>query len=263
MKGIEHVYSVSRPGMAVVTVQFKVGEDRTDAIVRLFSKVLANQDWLPANLGVGAPIVKPKGIDDVPIITATLWSKDPARGAFELGQVAHAIEQEIKRVPGTKDVYTVGAPRQAVRVLLDPQALAGHGIDLADLRRALQGGNLIRDNLAVTADNQEVLVQAGTFLSTPGGDRRPGGRAARRAPGDSERRGQRRARPGAAPELCLDGGRARRPPQRHRPERDHAGGDRRRRQAGGGQRRRGGRAGHRALRPARTGPSSPRAWRSR
>jgi multidrug efflux pump subunit AcrB len=141
MKGIEHVYSVSRPGMAVVTVQFKVGEDRTDAIVRLFSKVLANQDWLPANLGVGAPIVKPKGIDDVPIITVTLWSKDPARGAFELGQVAHAIEQEIKRVPGTKDVYTVGEPRQAVRVLLDPQALAGHGIDLADLRRALQGGN--------------------------------------------------------------------------------------------------------------------------
>ena len=118
MKGIEHVFSVSRPGMAVVTVQFKVGEDRTDAIVRLFSKVLANQDWLPANLGVGAPIVKPKGIDDVPIITATLWSNDPAKGAFELGQVAHAIEQEIKRVPGTKDVYTVGAPHRLARVLL-------------------------------------------------------------------------------------------------------------------------------------------------
>jgi multidrug efflux pump subunit AcrB len=167
MKGIEHVFSVSRPGMAVVTVQFKVGEDRTDAIVRLFSKVLSNQDWLPANLGVGAPIVKPKGIDDVPIITATLWSKDPAKGAFELGQVAHAIEQELKRVPGTKDVYTVGAPRQTVRVLLDPQALAGHGIDLGDLRRSLQAGNLIRDNMAVTADNQEVLVQAGTFMSTP------------------------------------------------------------------------------------------------
>jgi len=167
IKGIEHVFSVSRPGMAVVTVQFKVGEDRTDAIVRLFSKVLSNQDWLPPSLGVGTPIVKPKGIDDVPIITATLWSSDPDKGAFELGQVAHAIEQEIKRVPGTKDVYTVGAPRQTVRVLLDPQALAGHGIDLTDLRRALQAGNLNRDNLKVTADNHEVLVQAGTFMTTP------------------------------------------------------------------------------------------------
>ncbi|MCG6896669.1 MAG: efflux RND transporter permease subunit [Thiocapsa sp.] len=167
IKGIEHVFSVSRPGMAVVTVQYEVGEDNTDAVVRLFSKVLANQDWLPQNLGVGTPIVKPKGIDDVPIITATLWSQDPRTGAFELGQVAHALEQEIKRVPGTRDVYTVGAPAQMVRVLLDPQALAGFGIDLTDLKRALQAGNLIRDNLNLTSDNQEILVQAGTFLTSP------------------------------------------------------------------------------------------------
>ncbi|MCU7810261.1 MAG: efflux RND transporter permease subunit, partial [Candidatus Thiodiazotropha sp. (ex Notomyrtea botanica)] len=44
--GIKHVYSVSRPGMAVLTVQYVVGEDREDAIVRLFAKVYANQDWL-------------------------------------------------------------------------------------------------------------------------------------------------------------------------------------------------------------------------
>ncbi|WP_295446316.1 efflux RND transporter permease subunit [uncultured Thiodictyon sp.] len=167
IKGIEHVYSISRPGMAVVTVQFRVGEDNTDAVVRLFSKVQSNSDWLPPNLGVGSPIIKPKGIDDVPIVTATLWSKDPKMGAFELGQVAHAIEPELKRVSGTRDVYTLGAPRQSVRVLLQPQALAGYGIDLNDLRRALQAGNQNADNLSVTADNQEVLVQAGTFLSSP------------------------------------------------------------------------------------------------
>jgi multidrug efflux pump subunit AcrB len=167
IKGIKHVYSVSRPGMAVLTVQYKVGEDRTDAIVRLFSKVYSNQDWLPPNLGVGQPLIKPKGIDDVPIITATLWSRDESVGAFELGKVAHAIEQEIKRVPGTRDVYTVGMPSQVVRVLLDPQALAGHGIDMTDLRRALQAGNLIRDRIDVTADNREILVQAGTFITAP------------------------------------------------------------------------------------------------
>jgi multidrug efflux pump subunit AcrB len=166
IKGIEHVYSVSRPGLAVVTVQFKVGEDNTDAVVRLFSKVLSNQDWLPRNLGVGSPIVKPKGIDDVPIVTATLWTADESKGAFELGQVAHAIEQEIKRVPGTRNVYTVGVPEQAVRVELKPQTLAGYGIDLVDLRRSLQAGNRIGDNLALTAENGELLVQAGTFLTS-------------------------------------------------------------------------------------------------
>jgi len=167
IKGIEHVYSVSRPGMAVLTIQYRVGEDNTDAVVRLFSKVFSNQDWLPANLGAGTPIVKPKGIDDVPILTATLWSKDDQVGAFELGQVAHAIEQELKRVPGTRDVYTLGMPEQVVRVLLQPETLAGHGIDLDGLRNALQAGNLTRDDLAVTSDNQEILVQAGTFLSSP------------------------------------------------------------------------------------------------
>ena len=167
IKGIKHVYSVSRPGMALVTVQFRVGEDRTDAVVRLFSKVFANQDWLPPNLGVGQPIVKPKGIDDVPILAATLWSEKPDVGAHELGQVAHAIEQELKRVPGTRDIFTVGAPVRVVSVRLDPQALAGHGIDLTDLRRSLQAGNWIKDGLSVTADNQELLVQAGTFLTRP------------------------------------------------------------------------------------------------
>jgi multidrug efflux pump subunit AcrB len=167
IKGVEHIYSVSRPGMAIITVQFTVGEDRTEAIVRLHSKVMSNQDWLPPNLGVGAPIIKPKGIDDVPILSATLWSKDQAIGAYELGQVAHAIEQEIKRVQGTRDVYTIGVPEQVVRVVLDPQALAAHGIDITDLRRALQASNRIRDDIGIVADNTEVLVQAGTFLTNP------------------------------------------------------------------------------------------------
>ncbi|MFE8033574.1 efflux RND transporter permease subunit [Thiohalocapsa marina] len=166
IRGVDHIYSISRPGMAVVTVQFEVGEDRTDAIVRLSSKVRANEDWLPPNLGVAQPIIKPKGIDDVPILTATLWSKAGA-SAYDLGQVAHAIEQEIKRVEGTRDVYTIGVPEQVVRVVLEPQALAAHGIDLTDLRRALQASNVIRDDIGVVADNTEVLVQAGTFLTSP------------------------------------------------------------------------------------------------
>jgi multidrug efflux pump subunit AcrB len=82
--GIEHVYSVSRPGMAVLTVQYKVGEDRTQALVRLYDTVQSHRDWVSPNLGVGEPIVKPVGIDDVPIVSLTLWTEDAARGAYEL-----------------------------------------------------------------------------------------------------------------------------------------------------------------------------------
>ncbi|MES9911161.1 MAG: efflux RND transporter permease subunit [Candidatus Sedimenticola sp. 4PFRAG1] len=166
IEGIKHVYSTSQPGMSVLTIQYEVGEGRTDAIVRLYNKIFSNQDWLPRNLGVGQPIVKPKGIDDVPIVTATLWSDNEAFGAYELGQVAHAIEAELKRVPGTRDIYTIGEPEQVTSVQLDPQALAGYGIDFQSLRMALQSGNTTRDNINITADNSEILIQAGTFLTS-------------------------------------------------------------------------------------------------
>jgi multidrug efflux pump subunit AcrB len=165
--GIDHVYSTSMPGMAVLTVQYLVGEDRTDAIVRLYSKIMSNQDWLPQGVGVGTPIVKPKGIDDVPIVTVTLWSEDPEAGSFELGKVAHALESELKRVPGTRDIYTIGSADHIVAVDLDPQALASRGLDPRDLRRALQGANVTRDNIRIQSNNNELLVQAGVFLSQP------------------------------------------------------------------------------------------------
>ncbi|MCI5069170.1 efflux RND transporter permease subunit, partial [Acidovorax sp.] len=51
MQGTEHVTSVSRPGMAVMTVQFKVGVPRTEALVRLHDTLRSNADWLPKGLG--------------------------------------------------------------------------------------------------------------------------------------------------------------------------------------------------------------------
>src|SRR5512139_752424 len=87
--GIEHVMSVSRPGLAIVTVQFKVGVPRTEALVRLYDTVNSNADWLPRGLGVLPPIIKPKGIDDVPIVTLTLFSRNANAGAYDLERVAH------------------------------------------------------------------------------------------------------------------------------------------------------------------------------
>jgi len=166
ISGIDHVYSTSTPGLAVLTVQFLVGENRTDAIVRLYNKLYSNQDWLPANLGVGQPIIKPKGIDDVPIIAATLWSKNTDKGAYELSQVAHALETELKRINGTRDIYTIGSPARVVHVVLDPQALSAYNIDINELSNALRAANSARNGLTVTAQNREVLLQAGTFLTT-------------------------------------------------------------------------------------------------
>lgn len=166
IKDIDHVYSVSSPGIAVLTVQYKVGVERTEALVRLYNAVYSNLDWRPINLGIGTIIIKPKGIDDVPIVALTLHSKGALRGAYELRQVAHTLETELKRVPGTRDIETIGGPEQTVRVLLDPQKMAARNISINELRQALLVSNIAKDAGAFIGDNTYTPVTAGTFLST-------------------------------------------------------------------------------------------------
>lgn len=162
---IEHVTSVSRPGMSVITVQFQVGVPRTEALVRLYNTIQSNQDWLPKNLGVGEPIVKPKGIDDVPILTATLYTKNNQEGAYELERVAHALEAEIKHVKGTREVVTLGGPGRAVNIDVDPLRMAAANITIADMRRALQSANLGAPLGEVTNGNQSIAVEVGKYFT--------------------------------------------------------------------------------------------------
>ena len=163
--GVDHVYSVSQPGMAVITVQFKVGEEHVRSLVKLYDVVHSHSDWLPTTLGVSLPIIKAKGIDDVPIVALTLWRDQTLGGGLELTQVAHAIEAELKRVPGTREVTTLGATQRMVRVLLNPESLNAFGLSVQDVRAALQSANASRDVGSLVQNNREVLVQTGSFLS--------------------------------------------------------------------------------------------------
>ena len=164
IQGIEHVMSVSRPGLAVMTVQFKVGVPRIEALVRLYDTVNANADWLPRGLGALPPIIKPKGIDDVPIVTLTLYSKNPDTGAYDLERVAHSIEADLKRVRGTREVTTLGGPGRAVRVEIDPARLNSTGISLSQLKAALASANLGLPLGDLLLDNHAVALESGDYL---------------------------------------------------------------------------------------------------
>ncbi|MGY6519897.1 MAG: efflux RND transporter permease subunit [Lysobacteraceae bacterium] len=165
IEGVEHVYSTSRPGVSAITVEFKVGVPRQDAIVRLYNQVYSNADWVPPGVGVGQPLVRPMGIDDVPVMGLTLWTDDPSRGPTELAEVARALEDDLKRIRGTRDVYTIGAPRRAVVVELDATRLAAFGMGIDDLANGLQATNLVtRVPERVTGEGVRPLT-AGTWLA--------------------------------------------------------------------------------------------------
>ncbi len=164
--GVEHVYSVSQPGMAILTIQFKVGQQHIPSMVKLYDVINSHADWLPPTLGVMKPLIKARGIDDVPIAAFTLWRNQEVGGGLALTQVAHAIEAELKRVKGTREVYTIGGTQRMARVLLNPEALNAYQLSIQDVRAALQVVNVSNNSGMLTQSNREVMIQTGEFLST-------------------------------------------------------------------------------------------------
>jgi len=164
--GVDHVYSVSLPGRAVITVQFKVGEEHIPSLVKLYDVLHSNSDFLPPTLGVSEPVIKAKGIDDVPVVALTLWREQSLGGGIEITQVAHAIEGELKRVSGTREVSTLGGVQRMVRVSLNPERMNAFQLTVQDVRSALQAINVSQNAGNLLQGSREVMVQVGNFLSS-------------------------------------------------------------------------------------------------
>ena len=164
IQGVKHIFSMSSPGMSILTVQFRVGVARTEALVRLYNAIYSNQDWRPAGLGVGQPVVKPKSIDDVSVLNLTLWTADSSRGAYDLAKVAHALETELQRVPGTRDIETVGDSSKTVKVLLDPEKMVARNLSVAELKNSLTLSNGAAQAGAIIDGEGYIPVQASAFF---------------------------------------------------------------------------------------------------
>ncbi len=165
MEGTEHVTSMSMPGQAVLTVQFKVGIPRTEALVRLHDTLRTQSSgWLPEGLGIRPPLVQPRGVDDVPIVTLTLHAAHAS--PRDLEWIARSIESDLKRVPGTRDVWLIGGAENTVRVDLDAGRMAAAGVTIQDVAGALNDANQsVRAGDRIVGD-RSLTVDAGRFLRT-------------------------------------------------------------------------------------------------
>jgi multidrug efflux pump subunit AcrB len=159
--GVEYVYSTSSPGQSTIIVRFRVGEDQERSMVRLRQKLDSRLDSIPA--GASAPLVKPRSIDDVPVLALTLWSQ--RYSGYELRRLASELEERIKPVAGVSEVTIVGGERREARVELQPERLAARGVAPADVARALQAANARWSAGALAADNRELVVETGTLFS--------------------------------------------------------------------------------------------------
>ncbi|WP_345888212.1 efflux RND transporter permease subunit [Shewanella algae] len=164
IKGIDTLYSFSQPDGAMIIVIFEVGVPRNEAIVKLYNQIYSNLDKLPRAAGVGDPLIKPMGIDDVPIVSLTLWSEDPSVSAQQLTHVAHGLETELKRIPGTRDVESMGSHELVLNVRINPAQMSFYSVSFDAINRALGANNTVSMPVSLVQDNQEIKVQTGQFL---------------------------------------------------------------------------------------------------
>jgi multidrug efflux pump subunit AcrB len=158
--GVEYVYSISRPEEALVIVRFLVGEDVEKSLVKLNQKLQSNFDRIPP--GVSFPLLKPRSIDDVPILALTFHSS--TEDHYFLRRVVAEIEEQIKQVPDVSETHMIGGLRRQYRIQLDPEALAARSLDPLSVIPVLQAAN--RQNRAggLIRNNQEIIIETGGFL---------------------------------------------------------------------------------------------------
>jgi multidrug efflux pump subunit AcrB len=136
--GVEYVYSMSKPGLAIVTVRFYVGQDRIGSLVKLYNKISMNVDQVPAT--VAGWVVKPVEIDDVPIVNITFYSD--RYGADTLRRIAEEVENRLQAVKNTGRTYLVGGEPLQLRIAPDPEAMAAHNVSILQIATALKGANV-------------------------------------------------------------------------------------------------------------------------
>ena len=163
--GVEHVYTQAQDNGALVTARFLVGSNPEDAAIRINEKIEANKDRIP--VGIPAPQVTVRGINDVPIVVLTLTPKPGAAGQWNdqsLAELAGKLRTEIAKVDNVGLTFITGGQHMALRIVPDPARLALYRVPLGNLIDAVSQANRTFPAGNVREEGQAILVMAGQTL---------------------------------------------------------------------------------------------------
>ena len=159
---VEYLYTISHAESVMIVVRFEVGTKEEDAIVATYNKLYSNFDRIPP--GVSRPIIKPRSIDDVPVLALTLWGK--GHDSFELRRIAADLKNAIKQVDNVSETEIIGGEQRQISVVLDSQRLGAYGLSPAAVAGQLERANSRSQAGSFSNDNREFQVEAGRFLTS-------------------------------------------------------------------------------------------------
>ena len=158
--GVKHVYGTALEGLARIDVEFEVGEDKEDAFVRLYDRVLRNRHRLPP--AAGEPRIQAIDVDDVPVFTLALASE--RYDDTELRRMAERVLERLRSVRGVGLGYVVGGRTRELRIEVSPERLQAFGVSLNQVVRAVAAADVSQPlGLRVYAGENRALRVAGVI----------------------------------------------------------------------------------------------------
>ena len=161
LPGVEYIYSTSMAGQSMLVVRFYVGADLENSIVRLNQKLAMNYDRIPHS--VSLPLIKPHTIDDVPILALTFHGRNYDH--YTLRRLAAQVDDAVKNIHDVAETTLIGGTRRQVRILFDPLLLSSRNLAVNDLVSHLKEANLQSFSGNLEANNREIQLQTGAFLT--------------------------------------------------------------------------------------------------
>jgi multidrug efflux pump subunit AcrB len=162
ISGVEYVYSTSSPGQSLVIVRFLVGTPQEDALIKVYSKLYSNFDRMPP--GVSQPVIKARSIDDVPILSLTLWGEH--YNAYQLRAMADEIQYNINQISDVSETNVVGGLPRSMRVVLGTAKLNAYGLSPMMIVDRLQAANAGFQAGSFAENNSEIRVDAGNLFTS-------------------------------------------------------------------------------------------------
>src|SRR5579863_408532 len=162
LSGVEYVYSTSSPGMSLVIVRFLVGTPQEDALIKVYSKLYSNFDQIPP--GVSQPLIKARSIDDVPILSLTLWGEH--YNGYQLRAIADEIQHNLSQIPDVSESTVIGGLPRAMRVMLNTARLNAYGQSPLAIAGLLQAANASLQAGSFAENNHEIRIDAGNLFTS-------------------------------------------------------------------------------------------------
>ncbi|WP_321326463.1 efflux RND transporter permease subunit [Thiomicrorhabdus sp.] len=160
LPGVDHTFGYASNDFGVVTVQFEVGENQVDSLVKVYNQIMQNMDKMPPD--TQQPLIKPINVDDVPIMTLAVTSNELS--GYDLRDISLKLVENLRNIPGVSFSDVIGGKKRAINVWLDAQKIALTGLSLDQVSEMLKGSNVSLPVGSVVNNNHDKLIRVNGYL---------------------------------------------------------------------------------------------------